>query len=82
MKSRHRSKQTTRIVAGLLALIWLGAGLAALAMAAVAQRWLFALAGVGALWHGVLWVRVVREGRQLTSRKALMPWRLRRPPDP
>jgi hypothetical protein len=75
MNSRRHSKRTTQIVAGLLAVAWICAGMAAVVLAIAARRWLFALAGLGALWYGLLWVRVAREGRQLTGREALMPWR-------
>ena len=75
MNSRRHSTRTTQIVASLLAVAWLCAGIAAIVLAIVARRWLFALAGVGALWYGVLWVRVALEGRQLNGREALMPWR-------
>ena len=75
MNLRRHSKRTTQVVAGLLAAAWLCAGIAAIVLAIVARRWLFALAGVGALWYGALWVRVSLEGRQLNGREALMPWR-------
>jgi len=75
MNLRRHSKRTTQVVAGLLAVAWLCAGIAAIVLAIVARRWLFALAGVGALWYGALWVRVSLEGRQLNGREALMPWR-------
>ena len=75
MNLRRHSKRTTQVVAGLLAVAWLCAGIAAIVLAIVARRWLFALAGIGALWYGALWVRVSLEGRQLNGREALMPWR-------
>ena len=75
MNLRRHSKRTTQVVAGLLAAAWLCAGIAAIVLAIVARRWLFALAGVGALWYGALWVRVSLEGRQLNGREVLMPWR-------
>jgi len=75
MNLRRHSKRTTQVVAGLLAAAWLCAGIAAIVLAIVARRWLFALAGIGALWYGALWVRVSLEGRQLNGREALMPWR-------
>jgi len=81
MNSRRHSKRTTQVVAGLLAAAWLCAGIAAIVLAIVARRLLFALAGAGALWYGALWVRVAREGRQLSGREALMPWRSRKSED-
>jgi len=72
---RNESPRTVRIVGGLLAAVWVGAGLAALVVAVMTSRWLLAVVGLAALWLGILWVRVVREGRRLTVREALMPWR-------
>jgi len=74
---RTRSRRTVRIVSGLLAVIWLAAGFAAIVVAVNTARWLPAIVGVVALWYGLLWVRVFGSGRQLTAREALMPWRIR-----
>jgi len=81
MSSRTQSPRTVRIVGGLLAFVWLGAGFAAIVIAINTSRWLPGVIGVAALWYGLLWVRVVRQGRQLTLREALMPWRVGRPSD-
>lgn len=62
-------------------MIWLGAGLTALVLAALWQRWLLAFVGVGTLWYGAVWVQVARQARKLTAREALMPWRVNSPPD-
>ena len=77
MGPRIQSPRTVRIVSAALALVWLGAGFAAIAIAVYTSRWLVALIGVAALWYGLLWVRVVGLRRQLTVREALMPWRIR-----
>jgi hypothetical protein len=76
MRSRNQSPRTVRIVSALLALMWLGAGFAAIVGAVSSSRRLLGVIGVAALWYGLLWVRVVRLGRQLTIREALMPWRV------
>jgi hypothetical protein len=76
MVSRNQSPRTVRIVSGLLALVWLGAGFAAIVTAVSTSRWLPGIIGVAALLYGLLWVRVMRLGRQLSVRDALMPWRL------
>ncbi|MGA7951385.1 MAG: hypothetical protein WCA45_14670 [Thiobacillaceae bacterium] len=65
----------------MLALIWLGAALTALVLTVLSRRWILAFAGIGALWYAALWVQVARQGRQLTSKEALMPWRVKSPPD-
>ena len=76
MSARHQSPRTVRIISALLALVWLGAGFAAIVMAVSTSQWLPGVTGVAALWYGLLWVRVVRLGRQLTLREALMLWRV------
>jgi hypothetical protein len=69
--------QQARIVGALLAVVWLGAGVAGIMAGAAAQKWLLVLVGFVALWYGVIWVYVARRGRRLTIREALTPWRLR-----
>jgi hypothetical protein len=54
---------------------------AALIAGAIAQVWLLVLLGLPALWYGVIWVYVARQGRRLTLREALTPWRLKQPSD-
>ena len=77
MPRRHESRRTARIVGALLATVWLCAGVVALIAGAAGQRWFLMLAGLMALWYGVVWAFVAREGRRLTTREALTPWRLR-----
>ena len=81
MRSRKQSPRTVRIVSAVLALVWLAAGFAAIVIAVSTSRWLPGIIGVAALLYGLLWVRVVRLGRQLTIREALMPWRVGRRSD-
>ena len=75
MSTRRQSPRTVRIVGGLLALVWLAGGFAAIFVAASTARWLPGIAGVAGVCYGLLWVRVARLGRQLTVREALLPWR-------
>jgi hypothetical protein len=81
MALRHQSLRTVRIVGASLAAVWLCAGSAALVLGVITQHWLLVLVGLAALWYGVIWVCVARQGRQLTAREALMPWRLRQRSD-
>ena len=81
MASHRQSPRTVRIVSALLALVWLGAGFVAIVMAVNTSRWLLGVIGVAALFYGLLWVRVVHLGRQLTVREALMRWRIRQRSD-
>ena len=75
MSVRNQSPRTVHLVSGLLALVWLGAGFAAIVIAVNTSRWLPGVIGAVAIGYGLLWVRVVRLGRQLTLRETLMPWR-------
>jgi len=76
MSTRNQSSRTVRVISSLLALVWLGTGFAAIFVAVSTTRWLPGIVGVAAVCYGLLWVRVVRLGRQLTVREALMPWRV------
>jgi len=78
MPRRHESPRVVRVVGGLLAMVWLCAGLVAIIAGLVAQRWLLLVVGLVALWYGVIWAHAAAQGRRLTPREALTPWRLRR----
>ncbi len=80
MTSR-RLPRTVRIVGAMLAAIWLCAGSAVLVVGAMERHWIYVLVAIGALWYGAVWVSVARQGRQLTAREALTPWRLWQRPD-
>jgi len=81
MRSRQHPEQSLQIVAAMLAVIWLVGGCFSLVAAAMRQRWLFGVAAIAALWYGVIWCFAYREGRPLTLRESLTPWRLRHGPD-
>ena len=81
MPPRYESPRTVRIVGVLLAMTWLCAGVAAAFAGAIAERWLLVLVGLVALWYGVIWVYVARQGRRLTLGETLTPWRLRQQSD-
>jgi hypothetical protein len=76
MPRRHESPRTVRIVGALLAMLWLCAGAAALIAGAAAHQWIRSLAGLFAIWYGVIWAFVALQGRRFTAREALTPWRL------
>lgn len=76
MNSRTQSPRTVRIVSALLALAWLSAAFAAIVVGVNLSRWLLVGIGIVAFCYGLLWVRVVQLGRQLTVREALKPWRV------
>jgi hypothetical protein len=81
MRSRTQSPSTVRIVSALLALVWLGAAITAIVVGANLSRWLLVGIGIVAFCYGLLWVRVLQLGRQLTVREALKPWRVGHRPD-
>lgn len=53
----------SRIIAGILAVIWIGAGVVALILGALHSRWLTVVLGAVALAYGLVWVQVCRTGR-------------------
>ena len=77
MPPRNESPRTVRIVGALLATVWLCAGVLALVVGATAQHWLLVVVGLMAAWYGVIWFYVARQGRRLTLRETLTPWRLK-----
>jgi hypothetical protein len=54
-----------RAVAGLLALVWLGAGGAAVVFAIAQHRWWMLALGVLAVGYGTMWIRVAQTGARL-----------------
>jgi hypothetical protein len=72
---RHQSPGTVRIVAALLAAVWVAAGVGGIVAAAMTAKGWLALLGLAAIGYGVVWARVARQERLLTIREALAPWR-------
>jgi uncharacterized membrane protein len=77
MRSQNQAPRTVRIVGVLLGLIWLTAAFTAIVIGVNMSRWLLVAVGLAAFVYGLLWVRVVQLGRQLTILEALTPWRVR-----
>jgi predicted tellurium resistance membrane protein TerC len=77
MRPRNESPRNVRIVGALLATVWLCAGVLAIVFGVTAQHWLLVIVGLIAVWYGVIWLYVARQGRRLTVREALTPWRLK-----
>ena len=59
----------------LLAAVWLCAGVAVIILGIFHKRWLVTLLGPFAIWYGLVWLRVAREGRRLPWPVELIPWR-------
>ena len=55
-----------RVVAAVLAIIWIGAGLAAVALGLRRGEWMPVLLGALAVGFGVVWAGVARTGRYAT----------------
>jgi hypothetical protein len=64
-----------RIVALVLGLIWIGAGIVAVALGLSKRHWVLPVVGAVAIWYGLAWIRVMREGRKLQWLETLRPWR-------
>jgi hypothetical protein len=71
--SRNREPgSANRVVAALLASVWLISGFAALCLGVAHARWVPVVIGPLGMWYGWLWVRVAWTGRRLDS---VWPWR-------
>ena len=81
MASRQQSPRKVRIVGGALAAVWLAAGVAAVAVAGLTSRWVLLVPGLFALWYGLVWSRVARQGRLLRGRELWAPWRAKKQSD-
>jgi hypothetical protein len=66
-----------RVVALVLAVIWLVAGLAGFVAGITYGRWLLGVLGLLALAYAALWLRVVMQSRLLTWRGIMTRWRSR-----
>lgn len=65
----------TRVVAAILAAVWILAGTVCALFAIRDRRWLLLALAILAIWYGLVWLRVVREGRRLRWPEGLLPWR-------
>jgi len=75
MQSRKKLSRLNRLTALVLAVVWLGAGIAALAAGFLRSQWLLLPVGLFAVVYGVLWLRVVARSRLLSWHELLAPWR-------
>ena len=64
-----------RITALVLALIWITAGIVGVVLGLSKRRWFFAALAMVAIGYGLLWIRVMCQGRKLKWSEALLPWR-------
>jgi hypothetical protein len=77
MRDRSKLSGPSRIVALLLAMVWLAAGLIAIGLGLIRAHWWLFIAGIFAGAYGSIWLRVAARSRLLSWREALVPWRAR-----
>jgi hypothetical protein len=78
MPQRTDLSSLDRVVAALLAAVWIAAGLTVIAISVVSRRWLMLIPSAFAIWYGSLWVRVSLGGRRLPWPASLWPWARKR----
>jgi hypothetical protein len=78
MQGRRKLNRLSRLTALLLALVWSGAGLVAIAAGYLRGHWLLSTVGLFAVMYGVLWLRVVARSRLLSWHQVVAPWRAAR----
>ena len=74
-ENRLKLNKANRIVALVLGLIWIAAGIVIVALGLSKRRWVLPVLGAVAIWYGLVWIRVMREGRRLQWLEALRLWR-------
>ena len=74
---RAKLSRVNRVVAGVLSLVWAGAGVGGLITGYLYGRWVIAAVAVVALGYAALWLRVAAQGRLLSWSELAMPWRAR-----
>jgi hypothetical protein len=57
-----RINRASRIVAGVLAVVWIAMGLASIGIGVVQQRWAGVLVGIAGVFFGGVWANVARTG--------------------
>jgi hypothetical protein len=75
MQGRKKLSRLNRLAALVLAVVWLGAGIAALAAGFLRSQWLLLPVGLFAVVYGALWLRVVARSRLLSWHELVAPWR-------
>lgn len=73
MSKNAQITRANRILAALLAAVWIGVGLLAVVLASIAGRRLIVLPGILAVGYGLLWAQVAVRGRRLPWPAGLLP---------
>ena len=58
-----RINRASRIVAGVLAVVWIAMGVASIAIGFAQRRWVGVLVGLAGVFFGGVWANVARTGR-------------------
>lgn len=58
-----RINRASRIVAGVLAVVWIAMGMASIAIGFMQQRWVGVFIGLAGVFFGGVWANVARTGR-------------------
>jgi hypothetical protein len=75
MAIRGNLAGVNRAVALVLAVVWLGAGAAAIAFGLSHGLMVVVIVAAAAIVYGLLWLRVAARSRLLTWRELVAPWR-------
>ena len=75
MAIRGNLSGVNRVVALVLALVWLGVGTVAIVLGLGRGQVVLVVVAGAAIVYGILWLHVVARSRLLTWRKLVAPWR-------
>jgi hypothetical protein len=73
--NNNQPSPSNRIIAALLAVIWLALGFAAIFLGIIYKHWLMLLPGLFTVWYGLIWTRAAIESHHLEWPSGLFPWR-------
>jgi hypothetical protein len=75
MATRNKIGGVNRVVALVLALVWLGTGIIGIVLGVVHGQWLLVAVAIFAIWYAVVWFRIVARSRLLKWRELIAQWR-------
>ncbi len=75
---RRVLRRYERLLAVILAVVWIGGGIAALVIGIARNGWAVMAMALLAIGYGVVWLRVAARARLYEPGELLMPWRARK----
>jgi hypothetical protein len=63
--TRHKLGPAGRIIAILLAVVWLSAGIISIVLFGLYNNWVIPILGILSIIYGVIWIQVARTGRRI-----------------